>query len=118
MDDYIKETVIKVSGDYFKGIPEHEATIEDYMREYIGARLEACNAFKVKKKRSNYYGDDYYDEISFEKYVEERLKADSIVNVAVENKIKDFLDRTKRDQSKDGRGIHSQDSADALNGSM
>ncbi|KAI4445274.1 hypothetical protein C823_007781 [Eubacterium plexicaudatum ASF492] len=96
VDEYIKNTVIKVGGNsYWDDEEQKEYTVEQYIKKELKDRLESKTLKAKKKGRTSSYSDDF-EQVSFEEYINRSFNVDDLIKADLDK----FMDGIRKDINK------------------
>ena len=92
VDDYIKNTQVKVGGGYWVESPEETLTVEQFIKRQLKDQMES-KTLKCKKegKKSSYDSD--YENVSFETYINRTFDVTSLIQKELDS----FMNSTKKE---------------------
>lgn len=95
VDEYIANTKIKVSGNYWDDTEEYEYTVEQFIKNELKNCL-ALNKLKVKKiGHSGSYTSDF-EQVPFEEYIKRQFNAEEMVKKELDG----FMDDIRKQVNK------------------
>lgn len=91
VDDYIKNTQIKIGGGYWNETPEETLTVEQFIKRQLKDQM-GSKTLRCKKKG---YSDDF-ENVSFETYINRTFDVTSLIQKEIDS----FMNNVKKDINK------------------
>ena len=113
VDEYIKNTTIKVGGGYWSDEDQKEYTVEQYIKKELKERLESKTLKAKKKGRNSSYSDDF-EQVSFEEYINRSFKVDDLIKADLDKFMKDI----RKDINKTMEEIFDSSTKNMLSGAV
>lgn len=113
VDDYIKNTQIKIGGGYWNETLEETLTVEQFIKRQLKDQMESKTLRCKKEGRKSSYNDDY-ENVSFESYINRTFDVASLIQKELDS----FMESTKKDINKKIKNSFTSTTKDMLSESV